>query len=116
MKSYPAHLVEAVDQLLYKIRHKNVWEICDFAIKVWERKNPVEARRFLKAQKEYKESRKNKFASTDSKWLRHNVNIPSDISYILEKFAKHKIDDYGRQKFWRDFARRYPGFSSAEKI
>lgn len=118
MKSYPSWQVEAVDQLLYKIRHKDIWEICDFAIKVWARKNPTEHVKFLEANKRHRDSRKHETGRTDSMFMRGVVNIPSDISYLLNKMAKHKIQDYkgGELQFWRDFARRYPGFAGAEKI
>lgn len=116
MKTYPAWLVEAVDNLLYKIRHKNIWEICDFAIRVWERKNPTEAKKFYEAQEAFRNSRRSDTGSSKSKWIRGTVNIPSDISYLLTKFADHKIEEYGRLKFWRDFAERYPGFAAANKI
>jgi len=116
MKSYPAWLVDAVDQLLYKIRHKDIWEIVEFAIKVWEKKNPTEAKKFYKAQEEFRNSRLKDTGASKSNWIRGTVNIPSDISYLLFKFADHKIEDYGKLKFWRDFASRYPGFSAANKI
>jgi hypothetical protein len=115
MKSRPAWLVEAVDQLLMKIRHKNVWEISEWAIRFWAKKNPVEYHKFINAQNEWKKGQKNEFASTKNHSLRQIVNIPSDISYILEKFASHKIDDYGRKKFWTEFAKKYKGFASGEK-
>jgi hypothetical protein len=114
-KTRPMWLVNAVDQLLLKIRHKDIWEVVEWAINFWARKNPIEHKRFLKAQRDWKSSQKNQFASTDNKSLRSIVNIPSDVSYLLEKFASHKIDDYGRKKFWVQFAKRYPGFSSGEK-
>lgn len=118
LKSYPAFFVQAVDELLMKVRHKNVWEICDWAIEFWMRKNPTEASRYMEAMKEFRSSRKNQYASTgggDNIEQRVMVRIPSDISYLLEKIAKHKIDEYGRTKFWKEFARRYPGFAGGEK-
>lgn len=117
-KTRPAWLVEAVDRLLYKVRHKDIWEIVEFAVNFWARKNPVEHRKFLEANKRYRDSRKKDTGATDSNSLRATVNIPRDISYILEKIAAHKIKEYkgGSLKFWRDFARRYPGFAAAEKI
>jgi len=118
LKTYDAHLVEAVDQLLLKIRHKDIWEIVDFAIKVWAYKNPIEHKKFIKSQKTYRESRKHETGATDSKSLRNLVHIPSDISYLLNKLAKHRIEDYsgGELEFWRAFAKRYPGFSGVQKV
>jgi hypothetical protein len=116
MKEYPMWLVEAVDQLLLKIRHKDVWEICDFAISVWAKKHPIEHKKFLAANKNYRESRKKKTGATDSNFMRNLVHVPPDISYILNLVAQHKIEDYGTKKFWREFARRYQGFSNVEKV
>lgn len=117
-KTYPAWLVEAVDQLLYKIRHKSIWDLCDFAIKIWAKKNPQEHKRWMKWNDEYRKSRKKETGATDSNSLRGLVNIPSDISYVLRKFGQHKIDDYpgGETQFWRDFVKRYPGFGASEKV
>lgn len=115
-KTRPTWLVQAVDQLLFKVRNNDIWDTVDLAISVWSRKHPVEYRKFLDANKEYKKSRKNKFASTEDKSFRHLLNLPGEVSYVLEKLAQHRIKEYGRQKFWREFARRYPGFATAEKI
>lgn len=120
-KSYPAFMVQAVDELLYKIRHKNIWEICDWAIEFWMKKNPSEAKKYLEAVKEHQKSRKTEFASTGGDGtgrmnVREIVHIPPDISYLLEKIARHKIEDFGRLKFYKEFARRYPGFAGGEKL
>lgn len=118
LKTYDPHLVEAVDQLLLKIRHKDIWEIVEWAIKIWAYKNPTEHKLFLDAQKNYKMSRKRETGATDSKFMRNLVHIPSDISYLLNKLAKHRIEDYpgGEMAFWRSLAKRYPGFSGVEKV
>lgn len=115
-KSYPSYMVQAVDDLLYKVRHKTLWDIVEWCIEFWMKKHPVEHKKYLKAVKEHQQSRKNKFASTKDKQFRELVHIPSDISYLLEKIARHKIEDYGRLKFYKEFAKRYPGFRGGEKI
>lgn len=116
MKSWDAALVGMVDELLYKVRKKSIWEITDFCIRIWAKKYPKQHKQYLKAVKDIRTSRKNKTGSTEEKQLRYLVEPPSDVSYLLEKLAKHKLEEYGRTKYWREFARRYPGFSVAEKV
>ena len=115
-KVYPAWLSTAVDELLIKIRHRSVWEIVDFCIAIWAKKYPREHKQYLKEMAEYKKNRLNKYASTKSKVQRELISIPREINYLLDKIAADKIALYGPKKFWREFARRYKGFSPAEKV
>lgn len=115
-KVYPAWLSEAVDELLYKVRKKGIWEIVDFCIEIWATKYPTEHKKYLTEMKKYKSNRLNKFASTKSKVYRELISLPREMNFLLDKIAADKIADYGPQKFWREMARRYPGFSPAEKI
>ena len=109
-KSYPAWLVTAVDELILKVRKKDIWQIVEFCLEIWAKKNPKEYKKFMQMQTEYRKQRKNKYASTDSKWLRELVNVPREFKYLITKIAQHRIDEYGEHKFWRDFSRKYPGF------
>lgn len=115
-KEYPQWMVSAVDQLLYKIANKDIWEIVEWALQFWAKKNPDDYKLYLDAVEKYRKSRKNKFASTKEKQLRELVYFPNDVSYILEKIASHRIEEYGREKFTKEFARRYPGFRAAEVL
>lgn len=115
-REYPAWLLTAVDELVYKIRHKTVWEVVDFCVLVWKTKSPGEYEQHLKEMKEYKRNRLNKHASSKSKVYREVVMLPPEVNYLLDKFAADKIADYGPKKFWRAFAKRYPHLSPAEKI
>lgn len=116
MKSYPSWMVAAVDELIYKIRHKNVWEITDFAIAVWAKKYPKEHKEYLKFMARYRSNRKNQHGSTEDKAWRSLVEVPREITYLLNKIASHKIEEYGEQKYWREFAKRYPGFRGGDKF
>jgi hypothetical protein len=109
-------LVEAVDTLIYKVRHKSLWEIFEFCFKVWAKKNPDEYTKYLHELAVYKKGRKNKFASTQNKSLRELVILPRDITYLLNKVALDRIEEYGEKKFYRELARRYPVFSPATSI
>lgn len=113
-KSYPAWMVTAVDELIYKIRHKDIWEITDFCIAIWAKKYPKEHKAYLNTMKRFRANRKNEYGSTESHTWRNLVEVPQEITYLLNKIASHKIEDYGTQKYWRDFAKRYPGFRGGD--
>lgn len=106
----------AVDKLLKSVRHKNIWEIVDFCIMVWAKKHPEDHKKFLKEAQNYKKSRKKETGATQDNTRRTLVAIPHEIDYLLQKIAKHRIEEYGRTKFYRDFAKRYPGFRTSEKL
>lgn len=115
-KTYRADLVQMVDDLLLKIRKKPLWEVVDFCIEIWARKYPKKHKEYLDAVKEIKSSRRKATASSKTNQTRYLAEPPWEVMMLLEKVAQHKIDDYGKQKFWRKFAKRYPGFSVAEKV
>jgi hypothetical protein len=112
----PSWLVAAIDELMVKMRHKKIWEIVDFCLEIWAKKYPKEHRAYLNELANFRRNRKNQYASTDNKWLRGLVTVPQELTYLLSKIADHKIDEYGREKFWRDFAKRYPGFRQGDKF
>lgn len=112
----PAWLSEAVDELLFKVRKKDIWEIVEFCIQIWATKYPTEHKKFLKEMKSYKSGRLNKFSATKSLHMRELVSLPRELNFLLDKIAADKIADYGPKKFWRELATRYPGFSPAEKV
>jgi len=115
-REYPAWLLTAVDELVYKIRHKTIWEVVDFCLQIWKQKYPAEYNEYLKEMKEYKKNRLNKHAATKSKVYREVIMLPREVNYLLDKFASDKIADYGPKKFWRAFAKRYPALSPASSI
>lgn len=114
-KPRPAWAVAAVDELLSKIRHKNIWEVVDFCIEIWAKRFPEDHKTFFKELKEYRKQRDNEFAATKSKAWREMVVIPPLVWYLLQKIAYEKIRDYGEDKFKRDFSKRYAGFRPGEK-
>ena len=116
LKTYPAWMSIAVDELLLKVRHKDIWEIVDFAIAIWAKKYPVKHKQYLRDMAAYRKNRANKHASNKTKSMRQLVELPREINYLLNKIASHRIEDYGEKKFWREFAKRYPAFSPAKKI
>jgi len=115
-KTYPSWMVAAVDELIYKVRHMNIWKIVDFCIDIWAKKHPKEHKLFLKDMVAYRKNRKNSTSSTDSKSMRELAIVPREITFLLDKIAFDKINDYGKKKFWREFSKRYPGFRPGEKF
>lgn len=112
----PAWMVAAVDELLVKVRHMDVWKIVDFCIEIWAKKYPTDHKKYLDEMKKYRANRKNKYSSTKTMWLRELVIAPQELTYLLNKVASHRIEEYGTAKFWRDFSRKYPGFRPGEKF
>jgi hypothetical protein len=115
-KTYPADVVQMVDHLLVKIRHKPIWEIVEFCLMIWAKRYPTEYKEYLSAMKDYREARANEYASTKNKWTAEIVKMPPMLHYLLTIIAGHKIQDYGEKKFYQKFAKKYPGFSPASKI
>lgn len=115
-RQVPAWMSTAVDELLFKIRHKDVWEILEFCIEIWAKKYPEEHKKFFGEMRKHKSNRLNKYASSKTNSVRELVYLPRELNYLLDKIAADKIIDYGPKKFWREVARRYPGFSPAENI
>jgi hypothetical protein len=115
-KQRPAWMVTAVDQLLDKVKNQNIWKIVDFCIDIWSKRYPTEYKEYLKALSRYRSNRKNEYGATKSKVWRELTVIPPLIDYLLQKIAWDKIEDYGKLRFHREFARRYPGFSPAGKV
>lgn len=115
-RDVPTWLSTAVDELLAKIRHKDVWEIFEFCVEIWAKKYPEEHKKFFSEMKSYKSNRLNKFAATKTKSMRELTALPRELNYLLDKIAADKIADYGPKKFYREIARRYPGFSPVDTI
>lgn len=115
-RKVPTWLSVAVDELLYKVRKKGLWEIVEFCIEIWKKKYPEEHKKFFGDMRQYKLDRLNKYASSKSKSQRELISLPRELNYLLDKIAADKIADYGPKKFYRELARRYPGFSPAQNI
>jgi hypothetical protein len=114
-KAYPSWMVAAVDQLLAKIKHMDIWQTVDFILEIWAKRYPEDHRLFLEDMKRYRANRANKHASTQSRSLRELVIIPPLVNYLLNKLAWDKIESYGEDKFKRDFSKRYSGFRPGER-
>jgi hypothetical protein len=115
-KQRPAWMVEAVDRLLAKVKKQNLWKIVDFCIDIWAKRYPKEHKEYLKALSRYRANRKNEYGATKNKAWRELGVIPPLIYYLLNKIAFDKIEVYGKTRFYREFAKRYPGFRGGTKF
>lgn len=115
-KLYPAWLVEGVDGLLEKIDHQSIWTTCDFIIEIWAKRNPDAARQFYTDQEVHRASRLKATGANKSNSMRSLAHIPPLIKYLLDKLLTYQINAMGEQEFYRQFVKRYPGFSSVERV
>lgn len=112
----PAWAVEAVDEYFKKAKTLPLWDVVDHIVDRWLNIHPEQAKDFLAANKEQREGKKNKYGATKDYSLRHVAEIPGEIMIFFDRLIPERIEDYGKQKFMRDFVKRYPGFRAAEKI
>jgi hypothetical protein len=69
--------------------------------------------------KEIRETRKNKYGSTDDKSIRNLVSIPNWMYYILDNYEKGLEDGcrlFKTQEDVRWFAKTFPAFATVEVI
>lgn len=115
-KIYPSWAVKAVDNLLLKVKKQGLWGTLDFVIDIWLKKNPETAKKFISERKSISSSRRTNTASSKTKSLRYLVEIPYEISYVIDFFFQREVKEMGTKRFWREFSRRYPLFKVPEKI
>lgn len=106
----PLWAVQAVDALLQKLNTRPIWEVVDFVLRIFQERYPD-----FDAKKNQAPA-KNKYGANETLEFRKLLSIPPEIKDTLELVLADRIQDYGEQKFWRDFAKKYPAFRFAEKI
>lgn len=114
-KMRPASAVKAVDHLLKMTKEKSMWEVIDFIISIWAKKEDL-VKEYDKEKALIKATRANEFASNKEMNLRYMAEIPVEIMDVLDMFYKDKIDEMGKKKFWTDFCKKYPYFQIADKL
>jgi len=110
-KIRPAWAVEAVEKLLQKVKKKNLWDVIDFLVKVFEKRFPEYSKARHAELKERRKNLRNPHASNKAKDLRHLISIPVPLKDLFDYF----LEDYENKEFWREFARRYPQYSVPER-
>lgn len=109
----PSHVVEAVDNLMYKMKKKGLWESLDFMVKVWMEKNPEATKQFEQDQKNIQATRR-KHAAFENKSNRLLASIPEEIHIFLNTFWHSEIESMGRKTFYTKVVQKYPIFKIPE--
>jgi hypothetical protein len=109
--------IEAASRLI-KLKEKhgsNVWPVIDEILRIWIAKHPQEYKSFLFELKDMKETRRNKFASSETEMYRYTLDIPETVIYMIRKLYPEK-DLPMDKKFFRTWARKYPKMRVSERI
>ena len=116
--------ISAVERLitLKKKSGTSPWPVIEECIKIWEDKKPLEWKSFLFEVANVRDSRANKFASSDPKkdkvhggQLRYILDIPDFVMFLIRRV--YSVDELPMTKqFLYEFARRFPKLRVAEKI
>ncbi len=109
--------MEAVSRLLaLKEKHgTDYWPVIEEVLRVWAAKRPNEYKSFLVDMKDIKETRRDKFASSESEMFRYTLDIPETVMFMLRKL--YTTDECPMdKKFFRSWAKKFPRMQIAEKI
>lgn len=98
---------------------KNHWAVIDLLLKSWLKKDPEDVQAFKIDLEDTKETLDDpKFAATKGGKdfdRRFTLIFPSDLQLMLRSVYSSEELSFD-QKFFREFARRYPFFRVADKI
>lgn len=109
--------IEAASRLVaMKQKHGgNPWPVIEECLRIWAAKRPNEYKSFLMDLGDVKETRKNKFASSDTEMYRYTLDIPETVVFMLRKL--YTTDELQMdKKFFRSWAKKFPKMQVAEKI
>lgn len=95
--------IKAVDALLQKVETKPMWEVIEFLVEIFLRRNPEYADKVSRPLL-------NDVGATQDKSFRHLASIPASLMDLIDYFYRDNIDSIGRKKFMREFVKRYPVF------
>lgn len=114
----------AVDNLL-KLKSENgsnPWPVIEECLRIWEESNPKTWQSFLFELDKTRQSRRDKFASSDPKKdkryggiVRYTLDVPEKVIYMIR--CIYTADELPMNKeFFHAWARKFPRFQIAEKI
>lgn len=109
--------IEAASRLIaLKEKHgDDVWPVVEECLRIWSAKHPKEYKSFLVGLEDMKQTRRDKFASSESEMFRYTLDIPETVVFMLRKLyttTELPMD----KKFFRTWAKKYPKMQIAEKI
>lgn len=100
----------------------NPWPVIEECVKIWEATNPTEYKSFLFELEDIKQTRRDKFASSDPKkdtkyggQFRYTLDIPEKVMYMLR--CVYDTDELPmNREFFMAWSKRFPKMKVAEKI
>lgn len=93
----------------------NVWPVVDECLKIWSSKHPQEYKSHLIDLQDIKQTRRDKFAASETEMYRYILDIPEAVIFMLRKL--YTTSELPMDKpFMRKWARKYPKMQIAEKI
>lgn len=117
----PLEAMQLADKLIENSAKKGLWPSINLIVETWFKRHPDEAALHKKLVADERSNQKNEYASTvrkngDLGGVRHMGEIPPEIYSTIDMICYKQIQEYGEKKFWREFFRKYPVFSIAEKV
>lgn len=109
--------IEAATRLI-KLKGKHgddVWPVIEEVLRIWSAKHPKEYKSFLLELADIKETRRGKFATSESEMFRYTLDIPEKVIYMLRKLYTINELDMNKE-FFRKWAKKFPKMQVAEKI
>lgn len=116
--------INAVERLfrLKASSGSNPWPVIEECVKIWQSTNPSQYKSFLFDLGVMKQTRRDKFASSDPKKdkvhggiLRYTLDIPEKVMYMIR--CIYSTDELPMDReFFRAWAKRFPKMKVAEKI
>lgn len=95
--------IHAVDALLEKVSTKPMWEVIEFLVEIFLRRNPEYANKLNRPLL-------NEYGADSKKEFRHLASVPNSLVDLIDYFYKDEINSIGRKKFFREFTKRFPIF------
>ena len=109
--------VISVDRLLElkKNNPTNYWPVVEACLDIWIAKRPTEYKSFLVELQDMKQTRRNKFASSETEMYRYTLDVPEMVIFMLRRL--YTTDEMPMdKKFFRSWAKKFPKMRVAEKI
>lgn len=109
--------IEAASRLIaLKQKHgSDVWPVVEECLRIWAAKKPQEYKSFLVELGDMKETRRDKFASSESEMFRYTLDIPETVVFMLRKL--YTTQELPMDKpFMRQWAKKFPRMQIASKI
>ncbi len=106
-----------VEQLIHlkNTSGSNPWPVIEKCIEVWSLKNPTEYKSFIIEVDRTRDTRRDKFGASKTKSTRYLLDIPEKVMYMIRTI--YSVEELPMNKdFLREFAKKFPKFSVAEKI